>query len=379
MIKTIKVGSDFSGVGAFEYALKRIEEDGTLQFENLFACDLDKFARQTFIENHGEPIYYPKDVYDRKIPAEPLDLYMTSPPCQSFSVSGNRGGKDDKRGILFFNSLEFIRENNPRFFIFENVKGLCNHDEGRTFSEWTNLLGGKSLNGNPVLFPYDGAVNYHLYWTVLNSKDFNIPQNRERVFLVGIRDDEDNNFKWPAAVHLEKRLKDILETDVSDEFFLPKDKTDLLVNKNHDPGQLKINSATARGYETAEFGDSINYTILASKTRRGRVGRGVAQCLDTTCFQAVCVPISSPDRKNKDQNGRRFKENGDPSFTLTTIDRHGIYNGFNIRRLTPRECFRAQDFPDDFIINKSSNQAYKQAGNSISVGVLEKVIRKINL
>ena len=105
MIKTIKVGSDFSGVGAFEFALNRIKEDGKFYFNNVFSCDLDKFARETFIKNHGKPKYYPKNVYDRKIPALSLDLYMTSPPCQSFSVSGNRGGKEDKRGILFFNSL----------------------------------------------------------------------------------------------------------------------------------------------------------------------------------------------------------------------------------------------------------------------------------
>ena len=134
----IKIGSDFSGVGAFNQALIRLG----IAYEEVFACDMDKYARQTFVLNYGEPKYYPKDVYEREIPKESLDIYMTSPPCQSFSMAGKRLGKEDQRGILFFNSLEFIRENKPRYFIFENVKGLLSHDKvdknqefGRTFQE----------------------------------------------------------------------------------------------------------------------------------------------------------------------------------------------------------------------------------------------------
>ena len=171
----IKVGSDFSGVGAFNQALNRLG----IQYKEVFACDMDKYARQTFIHNYGEPDYYPTNVYDREIPEQSLDIYMTSPPCQAFSLAGKRLGKEDKRGILFFNSLEFIQQNQPRFFIFENVKGLLSDNGGKTFSEWVNLLGGKSVNGSPVLFAYDDAVPYHLYWQVLNAKHHGVPQNRE--------------------------------------------------------------------------------------------------------------------------------------------------------------------------------------------------------
>ena len=115
----IKVGSDFSGVGAFNQALMRLG----INYQEVFACDMDKYARQTFIHNYGEPEYYPMNVYDREIPSESLDIYMTSPPCQAFSMAGKRLGKEDERGILFFNSLEFIEVNKPRFFIFENVRG----------------------------------------------------------------------------------------------------------------------------------------------------------------------------------------------------------------------------------------------------------------
>lgn len=213
---SIKVGSDFSGVGAFEQALNHLG----IKHEVVFACDKDKYARLTYVHNYGEPEYYPTDVYEREIPGDSLDIYMTSPPCQSFSLAGKRLGKDDKRGILFFNSHEFITKNEPRYFIFENVKGLLSDDGGKTFSEWLHLLGGKSVNGMPIVFPYDGAVPYHVYWKVLNAKDFGVPQNRERVFIIGIRDDVDNDFSFPKEVPLTKRLKDVLESEVDEKYYL---------------------------------------------------------------------------------------------------------------------------------------------------------------
>lgn len=212
----IKVGSDFSGVGAFEQVLMRMGVD----HDTVFACEIDKYARQTFIANYGEPTYYPTDVYDREIPKEPLDMYMTSPPCQSFSLAGKRGGQNDKRGILFYNSHEFIKKNKPRFFIFENVKGLLSDDNGKTFRIWLDYLGGKSVNGNPVIFPHDYSLPYHIYHKVLNAKDYGVPQNRERIFIIGIRDDSDNNFHFPKPVHLEKRLKDVLEDNTDSKYDL---------------------------------------------------------------------------------------------------------------------------------------------------------------
>lgn len=413
----IKVGSDFSGVGAFNQALMRLG----IQYEEVFACDMDKYARQTFIHNYGEPKYYPTNVYDRDIPSDPLDIYMTSPPCQAFSLAGKRLGKDDKRGILFFNSLEFIQINKPRFFIFENVKGLLSDDGGKTFSEWVNLLGGKSINGAPVLFPYEDSVPYHLYWKVLNAKNYGVPQNRERVFLIGIRDDEDNKFNWPVEEILTKRLKDVLEEEVFEKYYLSEKMVDVLkhhknpIIENETPKNsatihagyfkmggrdqqyiksnlekyylsekmieyletrsdnfnngkinyrteddyaltitkssssldisdniLKIKSATSKGYEEATDGDSINFNVPNSKTRRGRVGKGLAQTLDTGCQQ-------------------------------------GVLNDYKIRRLTPRECFRLMDFPDTFTWPVSDSQAYKQAGNSIVVAVLAKIINNLNI
>ena len=336
----LKVGSDFSGVGAFNQALNRIG----IPHEHIFACDWDKYARITYTHNYGEPGYYPKDVYDREIPEQSLDIYMTSPPCQSFSIAGKREGKDSSKGILFFNSHEFIKVNKPRFFIFENVKGLLSDDNGKTFQEWVNMLGGKSVNGLPILFAYDNSVPYHLYWQVLNSKKHGVPQNRERVFLIGIRNDEDNSFQFPKEEHLVKRLKDVLESEVDEKYFLSeKYLKDIITIERHIGEYLKVKSATQRGYETATENDSINFSVPNSETRRGRVGKGVAQTLDTQCNQ-------------------------------------GVYKDYRIRRLTPREVFRLQDFPDTFDFScVSDSQAYKQAGNSITVRVLEKIIRQFKL
>jgi DNA (cytosine-5)-methyltransferase 1 len=408
----IKVGSDFSGVGAFNQALMRLG----IEYKELFACDMDKYARQTFIHNYGEPEYYPTNVYEREIPSESLDIYMTSPPCQAFSLAGKRLGKDDKRGILFFNSYEFIQVNKPRYFIFENVKGLLSDDGGKTFQEWVNMLGGKSVNGVPIIFPYDESVPYHLYWKVLNAKEHGVPQNRERVFLIGIRDDQDNTFRFPIEESLTKRLKDVLEDDVDDKYFLSEKQFDNILNRNRygdhiiennncihnclcaigksDVGiieisnkmknVLRVKSATSKGYEEAKEGDSINFSVPNSETRRGRVGKGVAQTLDTACNQGVMVGDYRTDE------GFRWRADGNSPAIMAMMrdtwkenftDQNPpiINKDYKIRRLTPRECFRLMDFPDTFTWPVSDSQAYKQAGNSIVVNVLYKILKNLPL
>lgn len=406
----MKVGSDFSGVGAFDQALIRLG----IEYETVFACDMDKYARQTYVHNYGEPKYFPKDVYNRQIPTEPLDIYMTSPPCQAFSLAGKRKGEDDKRGILFYNSHEFIRKNNPRYFIFENVKGLLSDDSGKTFRRWVEYLGGKSINGNPVLFPHTESVPYHIYYKVLNAKNYGIPQNRERVFIVGIRDDQDNNFTWPKEVFLEKRLKDVLEDDVDEKYYLSEKMIKGFINKptkgfenrfkplkvedanancvTTNTGSrisdnfIKVKSATKKGYELAEIGeDSINLEHPNSETRRGRVGGKVAQTLTTSCNQGVAEVMQI--NTSKESGGRQpYQHNRvyDSSGIVTTLDtgcgRPGITTqDYRIRKLTPRECFRLMDFPESFTWPVSDSQAYKQAGNSIVVGVLAKIISKLKL
>lgn len=497
-MKKIKVGSDFSGVGAFNQALMRLGID----YEEIFACDMDKYARQTFIHNYGEPKYYPMNVYDREIPEESLDIYMTSPPCQAFSSAGKRLGKEDKRGILFFNSLEFIEKNRPRFFIFENVKGLLSDDGGRTFQEWVNLLGGKSVNGLPVLFPYEESVPYHLYWQVLNAKHHGVPQNRERVFLIGIRDDFDNKFQFPKEEHLIKRLKDILEEEIIQKFYLSdaamekclnsEAKKDILIKEVSDvskcivPGYYKIpfdgqylkvksnldkyylsdkmlelltfkkkgnyevaninkggqmgivedvnapaiscltavdyknpkkiiqvNSVPSNGYyikvesnlEKYFLSEKMINGFLAHNKRhieeKGQDGfnwkpkdlNQIANCLRANA--ALCATDNSImiQKLNSECNQAMIIDDTNLGFSKNPIiydsfsptlrsERFGlktINNQYKIRRLTPRECFRLMDFPDTFTWPVSDSQAYKQAGNSIVVNVLYKILKNLSI
>jgi DNA (cytosine-5)-methyltransferase 1 len=336
-------------------------------------------------------------------------------------MAGKRLGKEDARGVLFFNSLEFIQVNNPRFFIFENVRGLLSHDKenkkdkiGRTFKEWIDYLGGKSVNGVTNMMPIDEAVPYHLHYKVLNAKKHGVPQNRERVFLIGIRDDQDNTFTWPAEEELTKRLKDVLEDSVDDKYFLSEKMINVLTHHNNpiisndlpnqsasilasyfkmggrDQQYLKIKSGTAKRYDEATEGDSINLSFPGSETRRGRVGKQVAQTLDTGCNQGVIYNdkrLNETIAKNKlpegevkaiDTYNRKVQDNA-PTLTEPHHNTTRLWDGFKIRRLTPRECFRLMDFPDTFTWPVSDSQAYKQAGNSIVVRVLEKIINNLPL
>jgi DNA (cytosine-5)-methyltransferase 1 len=369
----IKVGSDFTGVGAFDQALKRLK----IPYKTVFACDMDKYARETYIENYGEPDYFPENVYDREIPSEPLDVYMTSPPCQAFSLSGKRKGEKDKRGVLFYNSHEFIQENKPKFFIFENVKGLLSDDGGKTFQRWLDYLGGKTVNGNPVIFPHPESVPYHIYWKVLNAKDYGVPQNRERVFIIGICDDADNNFSFPKPFHLKKRLKDVIDLEVDKKYYLSEKMMKWLFSHSEnskqkgngfsfnlknpedvascinarvfkmgvDDNYIAVNSGNKAGYEIAEFGDSINLSVPSSETRRGRVGKQVAQTLDTACNQAIFIgkevrtEESKEKRRKTGTNDFRGKEvefrESDVMNTIqtgltndNTILIHNVHGGF---------------------------------------------------
>ena len=451
----IKVGSDFSGVGAFNQALIRLG----INYDEVFACDMDKYARQTFIDNYGEPKYYPTNVYDREIPYESLDIYMTSPPCQAFSLAGKRLGKEDKRGILFFNSHEFIQVNKPRYFVFENVRGLLSDDNGKTFNEWINLLGGKSVNGLPVIFPYEDSVPYHLYWKVLNAKEHGVPQNRERVFLIGIRDDKDNDFRFPVEEHLSKRLKDILEDNVEEKYFLSEKMISGFIehNKKHNEKKtgfifqpkkeneiancIRANSALCPTDNTISIGDyrkdegfrwraDNNSPTICARAREDGSGQPIVMQLNPSLESGGKQPyqqnriydsnglcpalnegqqawggnlVTIENKKNLIYNNKRLNETlekhelpnevriidsynktiHENSICISTrVDASScthLWDTKKIRRLTPRECFRLMDFPDSFIWTCSDSQAYKQAGNSIVVNVLYKILKNLNL
>jgi DNA (cytosine-5)-methyltransferase 1 len=400
-MKTITTGSDFSGVGAFDYAMDQVSEEQGFQNKRVFACDWDKFARISYVAAHGQPDYFPEDVYEREIPTEPLDIYMTSPPCQSFSLAGKREGKNSDKGVLFFNSHEFIKKNNPRYFIFENVKGLLSDDKGRTFQEWINFLGGKSVNGLPILFKDENAVDYHIYWKVLNSKKHGVSQNRERVFIVGIRDDQDNSFTWPKEEHLTTKLKDVLENEVDEKYFLSDKSIQKLVNDGIDtdhliPGEVN-NTIRVGGGSSLSAKHSFDMIKIVGNTNPSGNGmngnvyheNGISPTLSTNKGEGIKVVQLNPSKesggKQPYQQNRIYNTEGiTPALNAELNGRMNILDGYRIRRLTPLECFRLQDFPDSHVekcrsVKISDSQLYKQAGNSITRRVLKLIISKLSL
>jgi len=236
----MKIGTDFSGIGAPEMALKYLGID----FKSIFACEIDKYARQTFKQLHEPQTFYNDITTRNHKEVEQLDLYVAGFPCQSFSMAGKRKGFEEARGTLFFNVAEFIKENKPKTFILENVKGLLSHDKGRTFQTIVDILsnGGGTQNGQISLDMFEDGLGYHIYWKVLNTKNYGIPQNRERIFIVGFKDFRDFNF--PKEIPLELRLGDMLQDNPNSKYYLS-DKGIENLNKNQEFNKfnpLNINS-----------------------------------------------------------------------------------------------------------------------------------------
>lgn len=343
----MKIGTDFSGIGSPEMALKLLN----IEHEQVFACEIDKYARKSFEAIHGKPKTFYKDITKREHSEIPqLDLYVAGFPCQAFSNEGMRKGFEDIRGTLFFNVAQFIKTNQPKCFILENVKGLLSHDEGKTFQTIISLLtdNGGTANGQIFIPYFEDGLGYHVYYKVLNTKDYGIPQNRERIFIVGFK--EFRQFSFPKPFALELTLKDMLQKNPNNKYFLNESTLQSIIYKENesiqDPDKsfVKIKSSTKCGYEVASNGDSIDLQYKNSKTRRGKVKKGIAQ-------------------------------------TLITLDLQAVLINDKIRKLTPLECFRLQGFPDDAFFRaekvNSDTQLYKQAGNSITTCVMVELFKKI--
>jgi DNA (cytosine-5)-methyltransferase 1 len=214
-----------SGVGAPEMALEKLGVEHSIEF----ACEIDKYARQTYLAN-----YEPKNMYEDLTTLDystlpDVDLFVAGFPCQSFSIAGKRKGTKDPRGTIFFNIYEYLKVKRPPVFILENVKGLLSDDGGATFRLITELLS-ETVNGQGMLFPHPDSLRYHLFYKVLNAKDYGVPQNRERIFLVGFQ--EPRNFEFPAKMPLHIRLKDILVPDADPKYYLSKKLFDGLMKKD---------------------------------------------------------------------------------------------------------------------------------------------------
>ena len=312
----------FCGIGGFRLGFEGVGANC------VFSSDIDKYASETYFNNFGEnPL---SDIIDIKTEAIPkYDVLCAGFPCQPFSIGGHRKGFKDTRGTLFFEVERILKETKPKAFVLENVKGLVNHNQGNTLQVILNTLAVR-INGKINTAKYRDTLGYHVYYKVLNSKDFGLPQNRERIFIVGFKDNVEFNF--PEGTNDSRRLVEILEKDVL------KNTTSDIVNTNiekylhqHKRKAQMENKKCLLAYEIRNSRCAFRFDGLAP-TLTAKMGTGGNN-----------VPVLVQQR----------------------------------RKLTTRECLRIQGFPESYKIKEDYMQSYKQIGNSVSVPVIKAIAKEI--
>ncbi|EDM45530.1 C-5 cytosine-specific DNA-methylase [unidentified eubacterium SCB49] len=317
----------FAGIGGFRMALQNLEG------KCVFTSEWDKYSKQTYKANFGEiPFGDITRPQTKSYIPDNFDVLCAGFPCQAFSIAGKRGGFEDTRGTLFFDVAEIIKRKKPKAIFLENVKGLRNHDKGKTLATILNVL--------------REDLNYYVPEPqILNAKKFGVPQNRERIFIVGFRKDLGiNNFKYPEPTDTEAILENILEAEeVSVKYYLS--EVYLQTLRNH------------RARHESK-GNGFGYEIIPN---------------NGTANAVVCGGMGRERNLVYDDRLTNFKP-------VTHIK--GNVNREGIRKMTPREWARLQGFPDNFKIVVSDAQAYKQFGNSVAVPAIqataEKIIAKLN-
>lgn len=388
----IKVATVCSGIGSPEQAIKELE----IEHEVSFACEIDKFARLTYARNHEAKIMIEDMTKCDWIGEEYYsDIFIGGIPCQAFSLAGKRLGELDPRGLLFFDFYRYVKNQQPPFFIIENVKGLLSDNGGKTFENWIHLLA-RSVNNQEIMFTHDDSLEYNIHYTVLDSKRFGVPQKRERVFIVGIRKDLPNKFRFPIGWKLEKRLSDILETEVDEKYYLSDKILKGFITKTE---RSKKNGNGFRFEPISNPKSAIASTITAGTYKMSTDGNYISTP------KVVAYGRSDDEKQRRRQH---FKQTGKDSGSFRDRELiiknqqysdtilaspNPVKDGLilvseqiqqnRIRRLTPLECFRLQGFPDDFFYKaksvNSDTQLYKQAGNSITVSVMKEIIKNLIL
>ena len=297
----LKYLSLFSGIGAPEKALKNLG----IEYELIGFSEIDKYAIKSYcaIHNVSEELNL-GDITKIDIKSLPKDIdFIThGSPCTDLSLAGKEAGADKGSGTrssLMWNSVEIFKHCKPKIILWENVKNLLSKKHKHNFDAYI-----EDLNN----------LGYTSYYKVLNAKDFGIPQNRERVFTISIRNDINKEFKFPEPFDNGIRLKDLLEKEVDEKYYINTEKANKLIeefkanNKNNEQKILVCGKLNSSQDGIVCNPNGISPTHVA--------GHG-------NCPKVVC-PCITPDRLNKRQNGRRFKTNDEPMFTLTAQDRHGI-------------------------------------------------------
>ena len=371
MPKAITYIDLFSGIGGFREGLSR-----TGGFVCVGHCEIDKYADQSYralFDTKGE--WFCEDI--RKADPDEMpdfDLLCGGFPCQSFSIAGHRGGFADPRGTLFFEIARLTAAKRPAYLLLENVPGLLNHDGGRTFAA--------------ILHTLDG-LGYGVEWQVLNSKDFGVPQSRKRVYLVGYLDEKCRGKILPFTETAGTPLKQIRPDAQGERIYSTEGVSCTLTSQAGGMGGktglyctgIPIKENTKKGYKMAYPGDSVDLAYPTLNTRRGRVGRKIAHTITTGSSQGTlcCVDLNEEPALTDYARCLTAKQNG--GIRNHKREASGVWDGCRIRRLTPRECLRLQGWTDeriDLVLPLQSDaQLYKQAGNGVTVNVVEAIGKRL--
>lgn len=397
----IKLATVFSGIGAIEHALDRLN----LPHEIVLACDngdvelkqdeeeikknlasfkdeLDKkkyidslyqnnrktnFVERSYLSNYDiDPDRYYKDVrfIDGTKYRNEVDLFVGGSPCQSFSMVGKRGGFKDTRGTLFYDFARLVSEIQPRVFIYENVKGVINHDNGNTWTIMQNVF---------------DELGYKWNYAILNAKDYGIPQNRERLFVVGFRN-TNVNFDFPKPVTLDKTMQDLLLENTLEKYYLGKKGIEFVTKeKNIKKQYTQINGDISLCQKSNQqfnwHGDFVFEEVAEDKSE---------DPIDEKYYlsEKLVNYVLASGTKNFYSKPKIDLEVARPLLaSMTKMHRAGVDNYVTtrgkIRKLTPRECLRLMGFCDSFKIVVSDTQMYRQAGNSIVVNILMAIVQEI--
>lgn len=334
----------FAGIGGIRLPFQK------LGGRCVFTSEWDKFAQKTYLANYGEmPHGDITQISAADMPSH--DILLGGFPCQSFSQAGLKKGFSDTRGTMFFEIQRILAEKRPKAFLLENVKQLRGHDKGRTLKTITDILEGKHQQDVPEDVPMSEEsrhalsqrLNYWVSYKVLRAADFGVPQNRERIFIIGFDRDQfpnvdfDNLFNWPLPPKIPTLVGDILQPD-----------EDLALE------------ALEQGKDKYTISDKLWSGHKKRKAEHKTKGNGFGYSLYTK------------DSEYTNTISARYYKDGSEIL----IDQGHL--GKNPRKLTPRECARLQGFPEEFIVDAVSQvQIYKQFGNSVCVNVIQAVASEL--
>ena len=354
---TIRVASLFSGIGAFEQALKILG----LKSKIVLACDNDQFVKKSFFANYEieEKNWFNdiQEVNGTKFKNK-VDLLVGGAPCQSFSMVGKRLGLKDNRGNLTLHFIKKINEIKPKVFIFENVRALLSVDNGDAWK---------------IIYNKFRQTGYTFYYETLNAKNFGIPQNRERLFVIGFRNNQ--NFSFPQPIKLKSTMQDYLEGQFDKKFYLPPKGVAFVTKNKNLKKYTQVNGKIAlcqkRNQQFNWHGDFIQVKktdikkyILSNKVKKYVLSTGTKGFYSKPEIDLeIARPLVS---------------------TMHKMHRSGVDNYISlkkgkIRKLTPRECLRLMGFPDTFKQVVSDTQLYRQTGNSIVVNIIIALLKEMDI